>query len=207
MWFLQAKNGLCASNGWFCSEKHKKTKFSWYLWRHKSKWRHFTVFNITPLDSSLKFLWVRCDFYKPRMIYARQTDDFVVKNVKNTIFVMSKLKMTLFYDFQNNSIGFFVEIPMTYMWFYKPRIVYARQTDEFVVKNAKTPFSRHLWRHNSKWRHFMIFNITPLDSSLKFLWVRCDFHKPRMVYARQTDDFVVKNVKKYNILDIYDVIT
>ena len=140
MWFLQTKNGLCASNGWFCSEKHKKTQFSWYLWRHNSKWRHFTVFNITPFDSSLKFLWVRCDFYNPRMVYGRQTDDFAVKNVK-------------------------------------------------------TPFSLHLWRHNSKWRHFTVFNITPLDSSLKFLWVRCDFNKPRMVYEPQTDDFVVKNAK------------
>ena len=28
-----------------------------------------------------------------------------------------------------------------------------------------------------------------------------------MVYARQTDDFVVKNIKKHNFLDIYDVIT
>ena len=34
-----------------------------------------------------------------------------------------------------------------------------------------------------------------------------DFYKPRMVYARQTDDFVVKNIKKHNFLDIYDVIT
>ena len=34
-----------------------------------------------------------------------------------------------------------------------------------------------------------------------------DFYKPRMVYARQTDDFVVKNIKKNKFLDIYDVIT
>ena len=120
--------------------KNVKTPFSRHLWRHNSKWRHFTFFNITPLDFSLKFLWARCDFYKPRMVYARQTD-------------------------------------------------------VFVVKTSKTPFSLHLWRHNFKWRHFTIFNKTPLNSSLKFLWVRCDFYKPRMVYARQTDGFVVKNVK------------
>ena len=95
------------------------------------------IFNITPLDSLLKFLWVRCDFHEPRIVYARQTDDFVVKNVKNTIFPTF---MTTFYDFQNNSIGFFVEL-----WvrcnFYKPRMVYARQTDNIVVKNVKNTIS------------------------------------------------------------------
>ena len=42
-------------------------------------------------------------------------DDFVVKNVKNTIFstfMTSQLKMTSSFDFQNNSIGFLFEIPM-----------------------------------------------------------------------------------------------
>ena len=46
----------------------------------------FYDFRITPLDSLLKFLWVRCDFHKPRMVYARQTDNFEVKIVKNDIF-------------------------------------------------------------------------------------------------------------------------
>ena len=51
----QAKNGLCVSNGWFCSEKLKKTPFSRHSWRHKSR-SHFTIFKITLLGSSLKFL-------------------------------------------------------------------------------------------------------------------------------------------------------
>ena len=90
-------------------------------------------------------------FFLRFMVYALQTDDFVVKIVKNTIFTTSMtsyLKITSFYDFQNNSIGFLVE----------------------------------------------------------FLWVRCDVHKPRMVYAHQIDDCVVKNVKN-TIFDIYDIIT
>ena len=53
----------------------------------------------------------------------------------------------------------------------------------------------------------MIFRTIPLDFSLKFLWIRCDFHMPRMVYVGQTDDFVVKNVKKCHFLDIYDIVT
>ena len=73
------------------------------------------IFKITPLYFSLKFLWVRWDFHKPGMVYARQADDFVVKNPKSTIFstsMTSYLKMTSYYDFQLNSIRFFVEIPM-----------------------------------------------------------------------------------------------
>ena len=72
------------------------------------------IFNITPLDSSLKFLWVRCNVHKPRIVYARQTDDFVVKNAKNTIFstFMTTFMTSRFTVFNNNTIGFLVKIPM-----------------------------------------------------------------------------------------------
>ena len=73
------------------------------------------IFKIIPLYFSLKLLWVRWDFHKSEMVYARQADDFVVKNAKSTIFstsMTSYLKMTSYYDFQLNSIRFFVEIPM-----------------------------------------------------------------------------------------------
>ena len=125
-----------------------------------SKWSHFKFLKITPLDSLLKFLWAKCDFHKPRMVYE---------------------------EWEHRSSLF---LP-----------------DDFVVKTSKTPISRKLKRHNSKWHHFTVFNITPLDFSLKFLWARCNFYKPRMVYERQTYDFVVKNIKKHNFLNIYDVIT
>ena len=125
-----------------------------------SKWSHFKFLKIIPLDSLLKFLWAKCNFHKPRMVYE---------------------------EWEHRSSLF---LP-----------------DDFIVKTSKTPISRQLKRHNSKWRHFTVFNITQLDSSLKFQWVWCDFYKPRMVCARQTDDFVVKKRQKHHFLDINDVIT
>ena len=109
--------------------------------------------------------------------------------------------VVFFYMFSQNSMAYisrtnpYMQIPSPNRDFYKPRMIYALQTDDFVVKNIKTQLSWYLWRHNSKWRKFTVFNITSLDFFLKLLWVRCDSYKPRMVYERQTYDFVVKNVK------------
>ena len=109
--------------------------------------------------------------------------------------------VVFFYMFSQNSMAYisrtnpYMQIPSPNRDFYKPRMIYALQTDDFVVKNIKTQLSWYLWRHNSKWRKFTVYNITPLDFLLKLLWVRCDSYKPRMVYERQTYDFVVKNIK------------
>ena len=65
--------------------------------------------------SQIKFLWVRCDFYKPRMVYARQTDDLVVKNIKKENFLVIYdviTQMTSFYGFLYNTFGFLVKIPI-----------------------------------------------------------------------------------------------
>ena len=73
-----------------------------------------------------------------------------------------------------------------------PIMVYARQTDNFVVKIVK---NRHFHDINDVITQndviFSVFNITPLDS-----YGLDVFYKSKMVNVRQIDDFVVKNVKK-----------